>query len=328
MSWTLSFLIQLFLITGAFAHELVLDHDFPDPSLIQGHDGYLYAYGTQGTSETGAPKIFNLQLARSRDLKTWEHLGEALPVKPSWAKSTQAFWAPHIHFAHNQYYLFYSADPDSRDGLCLAVATSKLPTGPFVDSGKPLICGPSFSNIDPMAVTVGKRTFLFWGSGFDPIRMRELDETLLKFKDNSVTKNLVSPDRSPDPAPYTRLLEGSWVYEHGGYFYLFVSGENCCSGPDPKYATLVLRSKNFDGPYEWKENDPRKSVVIESAGKFSATGHNSLILHEGKLWTFYHGVNVDHPTLTTSIPGDRTNRRVMLRSEIRFKAGWPYTSSE
>jgi arabinan endo-1,5-alpha-L-arabinosidase len=324
MTRKLFIFLSFFLLKPLFAHELVLDHDFPDPSIIKGQDGVFYAYATQGTSESGTPRIFNLQLARSRDLKHWEHLGDALPTKPVWARTTQAFWAPHIHFANNQYYLFYSADPDTRDGLCLAVATAKTPTGPFVDSGRPLECGKSFSNIDPMVFKDSGKTYLYWGSGLDPIRMRELAPGLLGFADGSRTQNLVSPDRSANPAPYTRLLEGAWILKEKNFYYLFVSGENCCSGPDPKYAVLVLRSKNFNGPFHYRNNDPKKSVVIESAGEFSATGHNAFMKDDrGTLWTFYHGVDQNRPTLTIPIPGDRTNRRVMLRKKIHFENGWP-----
>lgn len=317
----------LFVLTAS-AHELVLNHDFPDPTVIKANDGYYYAYATQGMTEDASPRILNLQMARSKDLKTWKHLGEALPEKPSWAKTTQAFWAPHIHFAQNKYYLYYSADPDTRNGLCLAVAVSSKPQGPFVDSGKPLICGPSFSNIDPMTYLEEKsgKTLMYWGSGFDPIRVRELDESLVNFKAGTTTLNLIAPDTSAEPAPYTRLLEGAWILKRDDYYYLFVSGENCCSGPDPKYAVLVLRSKSLKGPFEWRDNDPRKSVVIQSAGRFSATGHNAFITdNQGQLWTLYHGVDEKKPLLQHPIPGDRSNRRVLLKRKVLFQEGWPLT---
>lgn len=326
MTWKLFIPSIFLLISWAYAHEKVLDHDFPDPSLIKGQDGFYYAYATQGMTEEAPPRLINIQMARSKDLKNWEHIGDALPLKPSWAQTTQAFWAPHIHFANSKYYLYYSADPDTRDGLCLAVAVANSPQGPFVDSGKPLACGPSFSNIDPMAYFdhETKKTLLYWGSGFDPIRVRTLDKTLLSFDPESKTQNLVSPDRSASPLPYMRLLEGAWTLKHKNYYYLFVSGENCCEGPDPKYAVLVLRSKNLHGPFEWRDNDPRKSVVIKSAGNFSATGHNAFIHDEqGVLWTFYHGVDHDRPLLENRIPGDRMNRRVLLRKKIIFMDGWP-----
>ena len=61
----------------------VLDADFPDPVVILAPDGYYYAYATQTLREG---KWINIQVARSRDLVSWEHLGDALPEKPGWAR--------------------------------------------------------------------------------------------------------------------------------------------------------------------------------------------------------------------------------------------------
>jgi arabinan endo-1,5-alpha-L-arabinosidase len=323
-----SFFVSAILIVSfsALAHELVMDHDFPDPSLIKANDGYYYSYATQGYTEEATPRLLNLQVARSRDLKNWQHLGEALPVKPTWAQRTQRFWAPHIHFANNLYYLFYSAEPDTDEGKCLAIAVSTNPQGPFVDSGKPLTCGVSYSNIDPMVYNdpVSKKTLLYWGSAFEPIRVRAISSSLINFASGSTTIPLLAPDRSPNPAPYTKLFEGAWILKNKGFYYLFVSGEDCCGQPNPQYAVLVLRSKNAMGPFEWKNGDPKQSIVIESSGKFTATGHNAFITDpQGQLWTYYHGVDAGHPFLNTMIPGDRVNRRILLRSKIDFVNGWP-----
>ena len=69
----------------------VLDEDFPDPAVIKADDGFYYAYGTQ-TLRDG--QWINIQVTRSADLVHWEHVGDALPEKPDWAKTTQDFWAP------------------------------------------------------------------------------------------------------------------------------------------------------------------------------------------------------------------------------------------
>ena len=61
----------------------VLDQDFPDPAIIRASDGYYYAYATQ-TFRDG--EWINIQVARSADLIHWEHLGDALPEKPEWAR--------------------------------------------------------------------------------------------------------------------------------------------------------------------------------------------------------------------------------------------------
>src|SRR3990170_5705915 len=71
----------------------ILDMDFPDPAVILGPDGFYYAYATQ-TLRDG--KWINIQVARSADLIQWEHLGDALPNKPAWARQTQDFWAPSV----------------------------------------------------------------------------------------------------------------------------------------------------------------------------------------------------------------------------------------
>jgi arabinan endo-1,5-alpha-L-arabinosidase len=84
----------------------VIDADFPDPAVVRAADGFYYAYATQ-TERDG--RWVNLQVARSRDLSSWERLGDALPAKPAWASKTQDFWAPHVHYADGRYFLYYSA---------------------------------------------------------------------------------------------------------------------------------------------------------------------------------------------------------------------------
>src|SRR5687768_2232256 len=68
-------------VTGNYTNP-VLDADFPDPVVVKAPDGFYYAYATQ-TEIAG--KWVNIQLARSRDLVNWDHLGDALPAKPVWA---------------------------------------------------------------------------------------------------------------------------------------------------------------------------------------------------------------------------------------------------
>lgn len=320
------FLALLLNSLASLAHELVLNHDFPDPTIIKAQDGYYYAYATQGYTEERVSRLLNLQVARSLDLKTWQHLGDALPDKPSWANRTQRFWAPHIHFANNLYYLYYSAEPNTDDGKCLAVAVSKKPQGPFHNVEKPLICGPSFTNIDPMVYIdpQSRVPLLYWGSAFEPIRVRQLSPDLISFAPGSQTHPLLYPDRGPTPAPYLKLLEGAWILKHQNYYYLFVSGEDCCGLPNPQYAVLVSRSRHPLGPFKWRGNDPRQSVLIEGNGSFIATGHNAFIHDQaGQLWTLYHGMDKRAPLLQNLIPGDRLNRRVMLRSKVNFVNGWP-----
>ncbi len=250
----------------------VIDSDFPDPAILRAKDGFYYVYATQ-TERDG--KWINLQVARSRDLVAWQHLGDALPARPGWASKTQDFWAPHVAEHGGRYLLYYSAKPDEaltddKKGLCLAVATSERPEGPFTDIGRPLLCGASFVNIDPMSYddpATGKR-LLYWGSGFEPIKVRELAPDRLSFAPGSAAVDLVRADKN---IPYHALVEGAWVIRRDGWYYLFYSGDNCC-GKGAHYAVMVARSRSATGPFE-----TRQGAILEARDVWHAPGHNSLV---------------------------------------------------
>jgi arabinan endo-1,5-alpha-L-arabinosidase len=291
----------------------VLDADFPDPAVLKAPDGFYYAYATQTDRN---PPTLNLQVARSRDLVRWEPLGDALPVKPVWASKTWDFWAPHAARHEGRYFLYYSAKPDAaltddKQGLCLAVATSDRPEGPFTDIGRPLQCGESFVNIDPMAYddpATGKR-LLYWGSGFQPIKVRELAPDRLSFAAGSAAVDLVPPVKGGD---YQALVEGAWMVRRDGYYYLFFSGDNCC-GKDAHYAVMVARSRSATGPYE-KLGHP----ILEARGPWLAPGHNSVIDDSaGQTWIVYHAVDTRRPGVPVN------TRRIMLIDRIVWKDGWP-----
>ncbi len=299
----------------------VLDADFPDPAVIRAPDGYFYAYATQ-TEIDG--RMINMQVARSADLITWHHLGDALPIKPGWASRTQDFWAPDVFWADGRYHLYYSAKPDAAledesRGLCLAVATATQPQGPFRDIGAPLLCGEGFVNIDPMAFddpATGKR-LLYWGSGFGPIKVQELGPDRISFAPGSSPVDLVHVIKTDDPREYQRLVEGVWVIHRDGWYYLFYSGDNCC-GPNAHYAAMIARSRSATGPFEI----PPDKVILELRDHWTAPGHNSVIRDDaGTDWLVYHAVDTHRPRSKPT--GDVNTRRVMLIDPIVWRDGWP-----
>lgn len=302
----------------------VIDHDFPDPAVIRADDGSYYVYATQSAGADG--KFRNIAGARSRDLVHWTEIGDLLPNKPSWASKTQDIWAPHVIAARGRYYLYFSAKPDAaltddKQGLCLAVATADRPAGPFTDSGRPLQCGPGFENIDPMAFDdpATGRHLLYWGSGFGPIKVQELAPDRLSFAPGSRAKPLLLPVKSDDPNEYRRLVEGAWVVRHGGYYYLFASGDNCC-GAKAHYGVFVARSHSAMGPFTLR---PRPAyLVVEGDRDWVAPGHNSIVTdRRGQMWMLYHGVAA---AKSRTKPSDDVNsRRVMLLDAIEWKNGWP-----
>jgi arabinan endo-1,5-alpha-L-arabinosidase len=306
----------------------VLDQDFPDPAVLKADDGFYYAYGTQ-TLRGG--KWINIQVTRSADLVHWEHVGDALPDKPEWAKTTQDFWAPSVIFDGSTYFMYYSATPDVCEhherGHALAVATSKRPAGPFTDFGEPLLAGESFEFIDPMAFddpVTGKHLF-YWGSGYQPIRVQELAADRLSFAPGSEPIELIWPNGRNGSFP--RLVEASWVIRHDDFYYLFYSGDNCC-GPDAEYGVMVARSESATGPFETLEQAKGvpHSLMLFKSERWLAPGHNSIVTDAaGDVWIIYHAIDVNRPRQTQD--DEINSRRILLIDRIQWRAGWPYVGT-
>ena len=300
----------------------VLARDFPDPAAIRSPDGWYYAYATQGSL---GEKVLNIQVARSLDLVNWEHLGDALPLKPRWASGKQAFWAPHVIYdaRRRRYVMYYSAEPDTARGKCLAVAIAASPAGPFSDVGEPMLCGEGIEHIDPMAFDdpVSGKRLLYWGSGGLPIRVQELAADRLGFLPGSEPRAILFPD---EHRPYLSLIEGAWVIYRDGAYYLFYSGDRCCS-TEPRYALMVARAQSAFGPFEHFSNPESdgSSAIVEPDGFWIAPGHNSVVTDDaGSDWILYHAMDAGRRYFEDR-PQGRSSPRVMLLDRLIYRDGWP-----
>lgn len=312
----------------AFYENPILDGDFPDPAIIRAADGYFYAYATQSLRDG---EWVNIQVARSANLIHWEHLGDALPDKPEWAETTQDFWAPSVIYDGSTYFMYYSATPDvchlHERGHALAVATSDSPAGPFVDMGMPLLLGAGFEYIDPMAFddpATGKH-LLYWGSGFQPIKVQELAPDRMSFAPETAAIDLIQPNGKHGSFP--RLVEASWVIKRNDYYYLFYSGDNCC-GPEAEYGVMIARSKSATGPFETLEQAKGvpHSLMLFKSERWLAPGHNCIVEDDaGQDWIVYHGIDVNRPRQTQE--DEINSRRVLLIDRIEWRDGWPHVGT-
>ena len=314
-------------LTGSYVNP-ILDWDFPDPAVILAPDGHYYAYATQTLRDD---QWINIQVARSDDLIHWHHLGDALPDKPDWAKETQDFWAPYVLYDGTRYFMYYSATHDAchdpHRGHCLAVATSDSPTGPFVDMGMPLLLGVGFEYIDPMAFDdpVTGRHWLYWGSGFLPIKVQELGADRMSFAPDSAPVELIGPN--PVKGAFPRLVEAAWVIRHEDYYYLFYSGDNCC-GPDAEYGVMVARSRSPTGPFETLEEarGVPHSLMLFKSERWLAPGHNSIVADKaGHEWIVYHAIDVNRPRQRQE--DEINSRRILMIDKIEWRDGWPFVGT-
>lgn len=293
-----------------------LDRDFPDPTIIRASNGIFYAYATQVVAGAHTK---NIQVARSDNLRGWAYLGDAFSNKPSWARTTQSFWAPHVLERDGTYFLYFSAVPDDADvdESCLAVATSTSPEGPFEDSGMPLLCG---YEIDPAVFRDPDSgdSFMYWGSAGD-IVVQSLSDDLMHLE-GTTPSTLLQGWSSPVRRPYEHGIEGPFVIYRDGWYYLFYSGDRCCEFP-PHYAVLVARSSRPDGGFRriGAVEGRASSVILSDWGPWAGPGHCSVFSDgAGHDRIACHAIDRREPFLES---GDV--RRVMLIKRLGYRKGWP-----
>jgi arabinan endo-1,5-alpha-L-arabinosidase len=301
----------------------VLDRDFPDPNVIRAADGWCYAYATQGL---GDDPVINIQVARSRDMVAWEHLGDALPERPAWAQTTQMLWAPDVTQHEGAYVMAYSAAPDDPPypappddpALCLAMAVAESPAGPFRDLGQPLYCGPTTSDIDPALFhdPAGGGWYCYWGSGGDVV-VQPVAGDLRSFAPGT-SPQLLLRGWSADPhLPFEHGIEGPFVTERDGWYHLWYSGDRTWTYP-PNYATMAARSRSPVGPFQ-RRADGSSHIVLRDNDRWRGPGHNSVVRDDaGDDWIVYHAIDSRRPWLF-----EGQVRRVMLIDRIDYVDGWP-----
>lgn len=285
---------------GLFVNP-VLNQNCPDPGVIK--DGSQYVMTCTHTGGSGIFPIYT-----SPDLVSWRRVGPILASKPGWANDR--FWAPEIHkISANRYVAYYSASTKSDNKLSIGAATATKATGPFTDIGRPLVYDPRPGVIDAhyFQASDGRR-FLTWkldGNAIGqrtPIYMQELEADGVTRKGQVHT--ILTNDKSWEGA----LVEGQWIIERSGYFYLFYSGNGYASA---SYGIGVARSRNPTGPYT-KADAP----ILRTNPSWDGPGHGAVLKGPSGDW-----VHVYHAWVKGKVgasPG-----RLVLIDRIQWVDGWP-----
>jgi beta-xylosidase len=224
---------------------------FADPALVAFGDSF-YLYPTTDGNENWDSD--NFRVLGSRDLREWTDLGEVLRLGRDVPWADRNAWAPAAAYRNGLYYFYFTAD----DNIGVAVATS--PTGPFIDSGAPIVSRGQFAGraIDPAVFVDDDGTsYLIWGNTVAHIA--RLGNDMVSIDLDSVTA-----------WEHPTFREAAHIHRRGDLYYLTWSENDT---RDPAYRVRWATGESPFGP--WTE----RGVLLEQspADGIFATGHHSIL---------------------------------------------------
>lgn len=235
----------------AMPQPAVVPGFFADPNLVIFDDRY-YLYPTTDGSEGWAATAF--QAFSSTDLIEWVPEGEVFSVRRDTTWADGKAWAPAAIRRNGLFYLYFSAEEN------IGVAVSTSPTGPFIDSGTPLVARGDFvgTAIDPSVFVDNDGTpYLLWGNS---------TAHLVRLNDDMVSFDRAS-ERAWVPSDF---CEAAWIHRNADTYYLSWS-ENDTREAD--YRVRYATSDSVFGP--WRD----RGVLIEKRVELGilGTGHHSVM---------------------------------------------------
>jgi len=302
-----------------------------DPFVLHGaSDSHWHLYCTSDAltatelGPDGKPLIHNVPMFSSTDLVHWNYAGDAFPTKPSWV--TGGMWAPDVVYAGGQYRMYFTASDTNLPGggSAIGLATSSSPTGPWQVQSTPVVPPTDAANgggrrweFDPEVITAGGKSYIYFGSYFGGIFIRQLS----------------ADGTSSDPASEKRIAidnryEGTFIVQRDGWFYFFGSATNCCAGPLTGYSVFTARSRSPFGPFLDQHGVSILAgrvggtpVLTQNGNRWVGTGHNAVITDfTGQQWIVYHAVDRTDPYYA----GDTGyTKRPVLMDPLDWHGGWP-----
>ncbi len=265
-----------------------------DPSPVIQCNGRYYVFGTHGG-------IFSKS---SADKQYWVTGPSVFTLAPSWTTnfsgtnsltvSLDSFWAPDVIYFNGQYHLYYAISTFGSQKSAIGLATNPTldPTAPdyaWTDQG-PVITstgGSLYNCIDPSAAfDASGNLWMSFGSYWNGIYLVRLDPTTGLLNTTPTLTHLAINLASGDP------IEASYLYYHGGYYYLFVNWGQCCAGINSTYNIRVGRSTSITGPYLDRNNSSMLSgggtLFLKTTGKYIGPGQIGILDENGADSFSYH----------------------------------------
>ena len=241
----------------------------------------------------------------STDLRNWSATSPIFPGSPpAWTSNavvgfTGYFWAPDVAYFNGRYNLYYACSIFGTINSAIGLVTTPSLTSPtWTDQGKVIQSNDSahktvdtdltsINCIDPsVLVDTNGNVWLSFGSYSDGIMVMQIDPT--------TGKKLAAPVKvsSSSTSFFSNTEEGSYLYQRGGFYYLFVNFGGCCAGVDSTYNIRVGRSANVTGPYVDRKGASMigggGTMILESTARYIGPGHAAIMNDNGTNWFTYH----------------------------------------
>jgi hypothetical protein len=261
--------ILTYSVKAAVNRNPVLDGYYADPEILYAEKtGKFYLYPTSDGFPGWSGTYF--KCFSSDNLETWKDEGVIVQLGKDVTWASANAWAPCIveKKINGEYRYFYYFCAKQQIG----VAVSDNPTGPFIDSGRPIInfkpAGQrGGQEIDPDVFTdpVSGKSYLYWGNGY--MAGVELNDDMTSVK--TETMKVLTPDRTFREAVYV-------IFRNGTYYFMWSEDDTGSPNYKVRYATATSPL----GPL----TIPAENIVIARDDKQAiyGTGHNSVLQLPGK----------------------------------------------
>jgi len=261
----------LFQVNTAFGtNPLIMDQFTADPT-ARVFDGKIYVYPSHDIPVVpgkGRPGWFCMEdyhVFSSENLTDWKDHGVIVSqTAVDWVDPTSySMWAPDCVFKNGRYYFFFPAIAKAGK-FAIGVAIADRPTGPFKPEPGPVA---GVQGIDPCVfIDHDGSAYLFYSR-------RQI--FVAKLKDNLL--ELDAPPRVVENLPAQGLLEGPFVFERKGIYYL--------TYPHAEHKTERLEyatSEHPLGPFK------PAGVILDESPSGCWTVHHSIVEYQGQWYLFYH----------------------------------------
>ena len=239
-----------------------------DPTTRVWKDGKLYVYGSRDESLKYYCSYDHWVLSTS-DLVHWEYTPDAFASKGSHDQvpfNDQLLFAPDVMYREGTWYMYF-CQPGNIEG----VATSKSPTGPFINGKR--IYLKKLDQIDP-AVFIDDDGQAYYTWGQFQAKIAKLKPNMMEIDTTSIVENVITEKEH-------FFHEGNYMVKRNGIYYMVYAhmgrkGMPTCIG----YAT----GNSPTGPYKYG------GVIIDNDGcdPQNWNNHGSIVEFRGQWYVFYH----------------------------------------